>query len=82
MHEFRGIRGPHLVMVPKTTLSNWCNEFQRWCPVLRILRFHGSKEERANIIQTQFKPGASRLLRQCIIHCINPIVRSEKSRWA
>ncbi|KAJ1383554.1 SNF2 family N-terminal domain-containing protein, partial [Ochromonadaceae sp. CCMP2298] len=48
--------GPHLVMVPKSTLSNWCNEFKRWCPVLRVLRFHGSKEERMEIVEDMLKP--------------------------
>lgn len=38
LHEYRKIPGPHLVMVPKSTLSNWCNEFKRWCPVIRVLR--------------------------------------------
>ncbi|KAH8044078.1 helicase [Aureococcus anophagefferens] len=27
LHEFKRINGPHLVLVPKTTLSNWMNEF-------------------------------------------------------
>ena len=26
MHEFRRISGPHLVIVPKTTIANWMNE--------------------------------------------------------
>lgn len=58
LHEYKNIDGPHLVMVPKSTLSNWCNEFKRWCPVLRVLRFHGSKEERQDIIQEKLKPAA------------------------
>ena len=49
MHEFRKIPGPHLVMVPKSTLPNWCNEFKNFCPSIRILRFHGNKDERAAI---------------------------------
>jgi SWI/SNF-related matrix-associated actin-dependent regulator of chromatin subfamily A member 5 len=40
-------------MVPKSTLSNWCNEFKRWCPVLRVLRFHGAKEERMEIVEVR-----------------------------
>jgi SWI/SNF-related matrix-associated actin-dependent regulator of chromatin subfamily A member 5 len=56
MLEFKKVSGPHLIMVPKSTLSNWCNEFKRFCPKFRILRFHGSKDERAEIIQHQLKP--------------------------
>jgi SNF2 family DNA or RNA helicase len=26
------------------------NELRRWCPLLRALKFHGSKEERAEIL--------------------------------
>ena len=44
--EFRKITGPHLIVVPKSTLSNWMNEFARWCPCFRVLRFHGDKEVR------------------------------------
>lgn len=56
--EFKNISGPHLVMVPKSTLSNWCNEFKRWCPSLRVLRFHGGKDERQELIQAHLKPAA------------------------
>ena len=31
LNEYRGIKGPHLVIVPKSTLGNWMNEFKRWC---------------------------------------------------
>lgn len=57
LYEFKNIRGPHLIMVPKSTLSNWMNEFTRWCPVLRVVRFHGSKEEREEQIRDVLKPG-------------------------
>lgn len=43
MHEYKGISGPHIILVPKSTLSNWLNELRRWCPALRPLRFHGTK---------------------------------------
>ena len=46
LHEYRGITGPYIVIVPKSTLHNWMNEFRKWCPVLRATKFHGNQEER------------------------------------
>ncbi|KAJ7549555.1 hypothetical protein O6H91_07G058200 [Diphasiastrum complanatum] len=46
LHEFRGISGPHMVVAPKSTLSNWMNEIRRFCPILRAIKFHGNKDER------------------------------------
>ncbi|KAL3915861.1 MAG: hypothetical protein SGILL_005448 [Bacillariaceae sp.] len=53
-YEYLKIQGPHLICVPKSTLSNWMNELKRWCPSLRAIRFHGSREEREQIIEEQF----------------------------
>eukprot|EP00635_Sarcinochrysidales_sp_CCMP3193_P013369 CAMPEP_0118900094 /NCGR_PEP_ID=MMETSP1166-20130328/6361_1 /TAXON_ID=1104430 /ORGANISM="Chrysoreinhardia sp, Strain CCMP3193" /LENGTH=1283 /DNA_ID=CAMNT_0006839229 /DNA_START=441 /DNA_END=4288 /DNA_ORIENTATION=+ len=47
LHEYQNTSGPHIVLVPKTTLSNWLNEFARWLPALRVVKFHGAKDERA-----------------------------------
>jgi len=57
LHEFRGITGPHLVIVPKSTLHNWMNEFKRWCPVIRAKKFHGNAEERQRQKDEEIAPG-------------------------
>ncbi|XP_004486049.1 ISWI chromatin-remodeling complex ATPase CHR11 [Cicer arietinum] len=49
LHEFRGIKGPHMVVAPKSTLGNWMNEIRRFCPVLRAVKFLGNPEERRHI---------------------------------
>ncbi len=54
------ISGPHIVVVPKSTLQNWMNEYARWCPSLRTLRFHGNKAERARMIAEEFVAGQRR----------------------
>lgn len=46
LHEYRGIKGPHIVIVPKSTLGNWMNEFRRFCPVIKTIKFHGNAEDR------------------------------------
>jgi SWI/SNF-related matrix-associated actin-dependent regulator of chromatin subfamily A member 5 len=47
LHDYRGIKGPHMVVVPKSTLPNWLNEFAKWAPQLTVFKFHGNAEERA-----------------------------------
>ncbi|KAL2341159.1 hypothetical protein Fmac_009099 [Flemingia macrophylla] len=49
LHEFRGIKGPHMVVAPKSTLGNWMNEIRRFCPVLRAIKFLGNPDERRHI---------------------------------
>ncbi|KAK9340080.1 SNF2 family N-terminal domain-containing protein [Lipomyces starkeyi] len=46
----RGVNGPHLIAVPKSTLDNWSREFARWIPDVNILVLQGHKEQRAELI--------------------------------
>ena len=54
--KVKGISGPHLVVCPKSCLSNWMNELGRWCPELRAVRLHGSREEREELLETVLRP--------------------------
>lgn len=48
-------KGPHLVIVPKSTLHNWVSEFNKWIPEFNVFMFHGNKEERVSLnIQKTF----------------------------
>ncbi len=46
----RDITGPHLVVVPKSTLDNWNREFSRWIPEINVLVLQGAKDERHQLI--------------------------------
>ncbi|OAL53656.1 hypothetical protein IQ07DRAFT_584311 [Pyrenochaeta sp. DS3sAY3a] len=46
-----GIKGPHLVAVPKSTLDNWKREFGKWCPEINVLVLQGAKDDRAELIK-------------------------------
>ncbi|KAK9237456.1 SNF2 family N-terminal domain-containing protein [Lipomyces kononenkoae] len=46
----RGVKGPHLIAVPKSTLDNWSREFAKWTPDVNILVLQGHKEQRAELI--------------------------------
>lgn len=58
-YEYLNIQGPHLIVVPKSTLSNWMNELKRWCPALRAIKFHGSKEDREAMKEQYFTNDAA-----------------------
>ncbi len=68
LHEFRGITGPHMVIVPKSTIGNWLKEFKRWCPVIRAVKFLGNAEERVRgLLRVVLVPCMRRSLHQCNI---------------
>ncbi|BGP15381.1 hypothetical protein JCM10213_001427 [Rhodosporidiobolus nylandii] len=52
----RGIPGPHLIVVPKSTLDNWAREVDRWVPGFRVCLLKGTKEERNDLIQSTILP--------------------------
>ena len=57
MMEYTNVNGPHLVVVPKSTLSNWMAELKRWAPTITAIKFHGNKQEREQIASEILQPG-------------------------
>lgn len=47
----KGIKGPHLITVPSSTLDNWVRELGLWCPSLKVLIYYGSVEDRRHLRQ-------------------------------
>ncbi|KAF3938569.1 hypothetical protein ABW19_dt0209406 [Dactylella cylindrospora] len=43
----QGMEGPHLIVVPASTLENWLREFRRFCPKLRVEPYYGTLAEKA-----------------------------------
>jgi SWI/SNF-related matrix-associated actin-dependent regulator of chromatin subfamily A member 5 len=56
LRESRGVRGPHLIIVPKSVVGNWIREVKKWCPVLKAIRMGGTKEEREIFIKRDYQP--------------------------
>lgn len=50
LRYYRHIRGPHIVITPKSTLDNWNREFKKWTPDVNVLVLQGTKEERQDLI--------------------------------
>ena len=44
-----GDEGPHLIIVPSSTMDNWQKEFATWCPSIKLLNYYGSQDERRHM---------------------------------
>jgi SWI/SNF-related matrix-associated actin-dependent regulator of chromatin subfamily A member 5 len=75
LKHLKGITGPHLIVVPKTTLQNWSREFAHWVPDFDVVVLTGTKEERGAIIQ-------SRLLSSNFEVCITSYEICLIEKWA
>lgn len=43
------LRRPHIVVVPSSVLDNWDSEFEKFCPALEVVKYHGSQNNRATM---------------------------------
>ena len=46
---YKGIWGPHLVVVPTSVILNWETELKRFCPGLKALCYYGSAKRRKEL---------------------------------
>ncbi|KAL2267156.1 hypothetical protein VTJ83DRAFT_4433 [Remersonia thermophila] len=53
LREQENYLGPHLIVAPLSTLSNWLDEFHKWVPSIPVVMYHGTPEQRAGIFKTK-----------------------------
>lgn len=46
---YKGIWGPHLVVVPTSVILNWETELKRFCPSFKVLCYYGSAKRRKEL---------------------------------
>ncbi|KAK9719823.1 SNF2-related domain [Popillia japonica] len=49
------IRGPFLIVVPLSTLPNWMREFERFAPQIPVVKYHGDKQTRFELMRNVLK---------------------------
>lgn len=73
---YRDVPGPHLVVVPKSTLQNWAREFEKWSPDFDVVVLTGTKEERVSIFPLQATKSNSYKARNNSIAPVASTIRS------
>ncbi|KAH8804756.1 SNF2 family N-terminal domain-containing protein [Xylogone sp. PMI_703] len=53
LREKEGYLGPHLIIAPLSTLSNWIEEFHKWTPSVPALLYHGTPTHRRELRKTR-----------------------------
>ena len=53
LREKENYLGPHLIVAPLSTLSNWEAEFEKWTPSVPIVLYHGSPTDRKKLAKTR-----------------------------
>uniref|UniRef100_A0A8H7Y3D4 DNA helicase n=1 Tax=Psilocybe cubensis TaxID=181762 RepID=A0A8H7Y3D4_PSICU len=48
----QGKKGPHLIVVPSSTLENWCREFAKFAPSVAIQTYYADKNDRPALRET------------------------------
>lgn len=54
-------RGPYLVIVPLSTMTNWSGEFAKWAPSVKTISYKGNPMQRRNL-QAELRMGQFQVL--------------------
>lgn len=68
--SYKGIWGPHLIVVPTSVIINWETELKRFCPALKVLCYYGSAKRRKELRQGWTKVS---LCKSAHLHDISPL---------
>ncbi|XP_031635008.1 chromatin-remodeling complex ATPase chain Iswi-like [Contarinia nasturtii] len=81
LKTLKKVNGPHIVIVPKSTLQNWMNEFSKWCPSVKAVCLIGDQNSRSEFIRDVLLSGEWNVCVTSYEMCIREKSALKKLSW-
>ncbi|KAF9808693.1 hypothetical protein IEO21_07780 [Rhodonia placenta] len=78
--ESKKQRGPYLVIVPLSTMTNWSGEFAKWAPGVKMIAYKGNPQQR-KILQSEIRSGNFQVLLTTYEYIIKDRVHLARLKW-
>ncbi|KAG7450799.1 uncharacterized protein BT62DRAFT_1045760 [Guyanagaster necrorhizus] len=78
--EVKRQRGPYLVIVPLSTMTNWSGEFAKWAPSIRTVSYKGNPAQR-RALQGDLRVGQFQVLLTTYEYIIKDRPHLSKLKW-